>query len=152
MTGRLMMIVVAGAVAASPAAARAPLTRDAAKARADLLFGIADVNHDGIITRAEFDGYIKATNGDAVKGGAMFDALDTAHAGQVSKQQVEADALAKFDRADTNHDGVIDQSEIAARRAAKQADAAAAASASAPALTPAEPEPAPTDYGNSAHY
>lgn len=136
MKRRLIGMVVLGAMSASPALAKAPLTRDAAKSRADLLFGIADVNHDGIITRAEFDGYLKATNGDPVKANAMFEALDTAHSGQVTKQQVEADALAKFDRADLNHDGVIDQSEIAARRAAREAQAAAAAPAMAPSVAP----------------
>ena len=131
MKTKLVAVLALGALAATPALARQPLTRDAAKARADLLFGIADINHDGIITRAEFDAYLKATNGDPAKANAMFEELDSEHRGQVTKAQVEADALAKFDRADLNHDGRIDDSEIAARRLARQA-AAAAASAPAP--------------------
>ncbi len=110
-------------LAAAPVAAKRPLTRDMAKAHIDFMFAIADANHDGVLTRDEFDASVKAMNGDPQRGGMMFDEADTARSGRLTLAEIEASSLAKFDRADTNHDGVIDDQE---RQAAKAAGLSAA--------------------------
>jgi hypothetical protein len=46
----------------------------------------------------------------------MFDRLDANHDGQLTRDEVRADAAARFDAADTNHDGVLDENEQSAMR------------------------------------
>jgi len=78
------------------------------------LFARADVNKDGVVTRAEFQAM-----GSVIKGrmeqagmrggfaGKMFETADANRDGRVSLAEAQALALQHFDRADLNHDGIV---------------------------------------------
>ena len=92
------------------------------------MFDRLDTNHDGVITKEEFQADVAA----------RFARLDTNHDGKVSPEEraaarpgggggrgmagdmtladIQAQAERRFDRLDTNHDGKIDQAEFAAMR------------------------------------
>lgn len=92
------------------------------------MFDRLDTNHDGVITKDEFQADVAA----------RFARLDTNHDGKVSAEEraaarpggggrgmagdmtladMQAQAERRFDRLDANHDGKIDQAEFAAMRA-----------------------------------
>jgi Ca2+-binding EF-hand superfamily protein len=93
-----------------------------------------DQNHDGRVTRAEFDAASLAKYQAATKGGGLtedgwfamtaerlkdmqahaFDRLDTAHTGKVTLAEFSAPAEKMFARVDKNKDGAITQDELAA--------------------------------------
>ena len=102
------------------------------------MFDRADLNHDGVVTRAEFaasrtarfqaldrnhDGYLTREDvppmavllrPDAAK---MMDALapfDTDHDGRISLAEFVAGSMRLFDQADANHNGVLTRAEAAA--------------------------------------
>lgn len=101
----------------------------------------ADINHDGMITRAEFAAARLATfnrldrNGDGVISQAdigriarfrpsagqalqrLIATADANHDGQVTRDEMGNAPMPVFDRADINHDGVIDRNEMAGFRA-----------------------------------
>jgi hypothetical protein len=105
---------------------RGPITRDAYLARADKRFARMDANNDGAVTINEI-GMRRPMNGNSdtpppAPAGEnrfaqhMLDRLDTNHDGKVTRDEMRADAAARFDAADTNHDGTLDESEQEAMR------------------------------------
>jgi Ca2+-binding EF-hand superfamily protein len=98
----------------------------------------ADANHDGLITRAEFqearmrifirldrngDGYIDKS--DASGGplrrrkveqviAGLVSRLDKDGDGRISRAEFQSAPMVMFERADLNHDGVVDAQELAA--------------------------------------
>jgi hypothetical protein len=93
------------------------------------LFGKADTNNDGIITKAEFladvdarfatldankDGKIskeERPGGGEGRGGRMMGRADTDGDGAISLAEQRAQATKRFDRVDANKDGKIDKAE-----------------------------------------
>lgn len=95
-----------------------PITRAEVIAAAKAQFQKIDANHDGIVTRDEFDAYRArqaAAGGDGNPfthvGGHWFDHADPNGTGRVTLQQAEQHPLQLFDMADMNHDGVISPTE-----------------------------------------
>jgi Ca2+-binding EF-hand superfamily protein len=95
-----------------------PITRAEVIAATRLQFQKIDANHDGIVTRDEFDAFRArqaAAGGDdnpfTHVGGHWFDHADPNGTGRVTLQQAEQHPLELFDMADMNHDGVISPSE-----------------------------------------
>jgi hypothetical protein len=117
------MACVSGAASADDPA---PVKRTDVQARAEEMFGKADTNHDGILTRAEYHAALaaiaKARGATPTPKGwaavdAQFDAVDKAHTGSIPRAEFIGAALAHFDGADLNHDGTVTPDE--ARKAAK---------------------------------
>jgi Ca2+-binding EF-hand superfamily protein len=93
-----------------------------------------DQNHDGKVTRAEFDAVSLAKYQAAAKGGGLtadgwfamaadhlrqmqthaFDRLDTAHSGKLTLAEFSAPVEKMFAHIDKNNDGVITQDELSA--------------------------------------
>lgn len=95
-----------------------PVTRMEVIAAAKAQFQKIDANHDGIVTRAEFDAYRskQAASGDDDSpfthvGGHWFDHADPNGTGRVTLEQAEQHPLQMFDMADMNHDGVLSPAE-----------------------------------------
>jgi Ca2+-binding EF-hand superfamily protein len=95
-----------------------PIPRAQIVAAAKAQFQKIDTNHDGIVTRAEFDAYRAkqaAAGGDddvfTHVGGHWFDHADPNGTGRVTLEQAEQRPLQMFDMADMNHDGVLSPSE-----------------------------------------
>jgi Ca2+-binding EF-hand superfamily protein len=106
--------------------------------RLDRLFDQLDTNHDGLITRAEFeasrhsrfltldrnhDGFLSPAHFPRLVGfarrrldalGAAISRFDLDHDGRVSEAEFVRFSLALFDEADTNHDGVLTRAEAQA--------------------------------------
>jgi Ca2+-binding EF-hand superfamily protein len=104
------------------------------------LFDRLDSNHDGSISRAEFDarpafrgGERQGLRGDRPGGrfahrgprggmgglgGRFFERLDSNHDGRVALAEAQGAALERFDRVDANRDGTISPDE---RQAAREA-------------------------------
>ena len=124
----------AGVLIASTAAFAAPsgsmdqgsakpdMTRLQAQQRADNLFEMFDVNHDGVVTRTEAQQVgqqllaQRASSGkDSAPGigGHTLKFLEHAFAGAqtVTRQQFEQAMLAHFDSMDLNHDGLLTAAE-----------------------------------------
>lgn len=98
------------------------------------LFGKADANNDGIVTKAEFladvdarfakldankDGKIakdERPGGGEGRGGRMMGRADADGDGAISLAEQRAQATKRFDRLDTNKDGKIDKAESDAAR------------------------------------
>jgi Ca2+-binding EF-hand superfamily protein len=128
---------------AAPAAAQG--LRDPAA-----VFDSADTDHDGRISRAEFQAARLARfteldrNGDGVisredfsrilafrpQAAPRIDALiaecDLNHDGKVTREEMARAPARVFDMADANHDGFVDQSELAAARTRLRAQRAGA--------------------------
>lgn len=100
-------------------------TRQEAKQRADMIFQMIDVNHSGVVTRAEAEQALaqfqasRGGGGGAGHGGMMQHMLDQifAIAPSITQQQFEAFMLARFDAEDLNHDGVVTEEERQQARA-----------------------------------
>ena len=75
---------------------RPPMTRADVQAKVQARFAEVDANHDGVVTRAEFDAYRAKMQADRT-------ARRAAHRAEM------------FSRLDTNKDGQISQAEFAAR-------------------------------------
>ncbi|MDE1917058.1 MAG: EF-hand domain-containing protein [Sphingomonadales bacterium] len=104
------------------------------------MFDEADANHDGRISRAEFQAARLARfarmdrNGDGVISREDFTRLiafrpqaasrieamiaegDLNHDGKVTREEMAHAPMRVFDMADANHDGYVDQAELAAAR------------------------------------
>lgn len=119
-------------------------TRQEALQRADMLFQMLDANHDGTVTRAEaeaaaaqFAASRGGENGSRV-GGRMQRMIDEAFgtSQSLTRQQFEAQMLARFDALDLNHDGVVTAAE---RQQARQQRMQAQSPAQSPVQSPAQP-------------
>lgn len=119
-------------------------TRQEALQRADMLFQMLDANHDGTVTRAEAEA--AAAQFAASRGGEngsrgmgrmqrMIDQL-FGTSQSLTRQQFEAQALARFDALDLNHDGVVTATE---RQQARQQRSPVPPTAQDPAQGPAQP-------------
>lgn len=115
-------MLLAGAAVADPP----PVQRAQVQARAEHMFQLADTNHDGWLSRAEYHAAIlaaarrydpKIQDKPLPAADAQFDAVDTAHQGRIAHDAFVAAALAHFDGADLNHDGTVTADE--ARKAAQ---------------------------------
>jgi hypothetical protein len=83
------------------------MTRAEAQQRADQMFQRFDVNHTGVITRAQAEQMAAQFGG---RGERMVDRL-FGTAQSLTLQQFEAQQLARFDAMDLNHDGTVTAAE-----------------------------------------
>ena len=141
MNRRSMLAIVAGFAAAGTTYAAEnpskiydaviPQTRADAQARVKTMFDRIDANHDGVITRAEFDAYrlTRLAAWQAGRRNRAFAAMDKDKSGQISKAEFDAFAASHrgrrlrqivrarlaggswFDRVDANHDNRITRDE-----------------------------------------
>ena len=114
----------AGRALAQPlsAPAGADITRQEAIQRADRLFDMLDVNHDGLLTRSEAERAgaqlraLRASSGTDVApgvGGHTARYLEHRFAGarSITREQFQRAMLTHFDRMDLNRDGVLTAGE-----------------------------------------
>jgi len=112
----------ASAPANAPALTELEITREQARERADELFDRFDLNHNGVVTRAEAQRVgvrlmlVRAKTGvDQTPGlgGHTLRFLKHRFAGAeaVAKLEFEAAFLAHFDEMDANHDGILTAAE-----------------------------------------
>ena len=97
-----------------------PIARSEVVAVLDQQFRAMDSNHDGKISRSEFEAYRAKQEAGGLSGklaafahvGARwFDKADANGDGAVTRQEAAARPLKMFDVADVNHDGVISLEE-----------------------------------------
>lgn len=84
-------------------------TRQQAQQRADAIFQRFDVNHDGVVTRAEAE-QVAQQLGAGGRAERIIERL-FGSSQSLTVQQVEAQVLARFDRQDLNHDGIVTAAE-----------------------------------------
>ncbi len=126
----LLVMVAAGATIISTQAfaqerggwANRTETRQEALQQADTMFDRFDVNRDGVVTRQEAE-QIAQQLGAGKRGDRMIDKM-FGNSQSLTRQQVEADALARFDRDDLNHDGIVTPAERQQIRAQLKAERA----------------------------
>lgn len=94
-------------------------TRQDAVQQADRMFDRFDFNHSGVITREQAEQLVQQY-GAGKRARRMIDRM-FGDSQSLTRQQVEAEALARFDRDDLNHDGVITPAERAQAKAARSA-------------------------------
>jgi Ca2+-binding EF-hand superfamily protein len=122
MTKTLSVACVLACFAVVPAIAQHPALPDRPIARSEVVdaikqqFAAMDTNHDGVVTRDEFDAYraSQAPDRDGLfehVGGHWFDKADARGDGRVTLSEAEERPLKLFDRADSNHDGIVDRHE-----------------------------------------
>ncbi|WP_419826847.1 hypothetical protein [Sphingomonas sp.] len=84
-------------------------------------FAEIDANHDGIVTREEFDRFHASPAGQAAGtstnpfshvGGHWFEHADVGGTGRVTLSTAEQHPLQLFDMADVNHDGEVSVAEM----------------------------------------
>lgn len=108
--------------AQTPVAQTQPLTRQQAADRADRLFDMLDLNHDGILTRDEVmqaGRHLRAerllTGRDVAPGigghTARYLERSFSSVESATKPQFRAALLAHFDKMDRDHDGVLTAEE-----------------------------------------
>lgn len=95
------------------------MTRAQAQQQADAMFQRIDLNHDGVITRAEAEQAAQQYGGGAKLERMIERVFGSAQS--VTLQQFEAQQLARFDRDDLNHDGIVTGAERQQARAALKA-------------------------------
>jgi Ca2+-binding EF-hand superfamily protein len=98
---------------------------------ADGMFQQFDVNHDGVVTRAEAEqvaGQMAAARGgggaNGDRGGGRAERMISrvfGNAQSLTLAQFEAQALARFDAQDLNHDGIVSAAERQQAREQRQA-------------------------------
>ena len=96
-------------------------TRQEAVQRADRTFDRFDFNHQGVITRQQAEQLVQQY-GAGRRGQRMIERM-FGDSQSLTRQQAEAEALAKFDRDDLNHNGVVtpaEREQAKAMRAAGQ--------------------------------
>jgi len=113
-------LVSTQAGAQMPGGDRPDMTRQQAQAMADALFQRMDLNHDGVVTRAEAE-QASSQLGGGHRAEKRINRVfgDTQ---SITLQQFEAQSLARFDREDLNHDGVVTSAERDQARAAQRAE------------------------------
>jgi hypothetical protein len=100
------------------------MSRQQASQMANMMFDRLDLNHDGVVTRAEADQAAAQLGGDGGNGGGRGQRMIARLFGDsqsVTKAQAETAALARFDAQDLNHDGVVSVAERQQARAERQA-------------------------------
>jgi len=120
----IALIAFAGQAVAhiSPVPAGGDITRQQAMQRADRLFDLLDVNHDGLLIRSEAERAgaqlraQRASSGTDVApgiGGHTARYLEHRFAGarSVTREQLQRGMLAHFDQMDLNRDGVLTANE-----------------------------------------
>jgi Ca2+-binding EF-hand superfamily protein len=87
------------------------------RASREARFKVLDRNHDGVLTAADFPagGRLTARWGEGPQ--ALLKMLDADGDGRVSLDEFVQGSMRLFDRADANHDGVVSQAEAQAARA-----------------------------------
>lgn len=103
-----------------PGTGRPDMTRQQAQQMADRMFQRMDLNHDGVVTRAEAEQAAQQFGGGKRIERRIDSAFGTAQS--LTLQQFEAESLAQFDRDDLNHDGVVTAAEREQARAAMKAE------------------------------
>jgi hypothetical protein len=110
----------------TPPLATGDITRAQMMAQIKKTFELADTNHDGFISRAEFAKRMTVilnrdappTKADAQRmldaANRAFDNVDTNHDGKLSLSEASVRPLKAFDMMDTNHDGILTVAEKAA--------------------------------------
>lgn len=126
MIRRIAPLFVAAALAtpaiAQPALPDRPITRAEVVAAVKAKFAMLDANHDGVVTRGEYEAYrARMASGAADEGsgaaafvhigGKWFDRSDTKGDGRVTLAEATARPLEMFDMADANRDGVVSVKE-----------------------------------------
>jgi hypothetical protein len=106
-------------------------TRQQALQKADQIFQRLDLNHDGVVTRAEAEQFRQQMGFGAGKAEKLIDRI-FGTAQSITLKQFETQQLARFDRDDLNHDGVVTGAERQQARAQLKANRAAAAQATQP--------------------
>jgi hypothetical protein len=99
-----------------------PISRTEVTAGVKRLFATMDTNHDGTISRQEFDAF-RARQGANEGGGDVFghvgshwfERADANGDGKVTLAEAQVRPLQLFDMADANHDGVasVDEQKVA---------------------------------------
>lgn len=112
-----ILVTGAPAVAQAQALPDRPITRKEVIAGVQRQFAAMDANHDGVVSRAEFEAY-RARTADAPAaspfehvGGHWFEHADAAGDGRVTFAEAQARPLQMFDMADSDHDGVVSLQE-----------------------------------------
>ena len=113
------------------------MTRQQAQQQANAMFQRFDLNHDGVVTRAEAQ-QVASQFGGGERIQRMIDRTFNG-AQSLTLQQFEAQALARFDRDDLNHDGTVTVAERQQARAALKAERAAQAPAAPQVALPPPP-------------
>jgi Ca2+-binding EF-hand superfamily protein len=122
---RSIALTAAAVLTLSPALAQSPealpdrpITRAEVIAGLKRQFAAMDANHDGTISRDEFEAYHArqaASGGDAGPfahvGSHWFDKADANGDGRVTLSEAEARPLQLFDMADADHDGTVSLAE-----------------------------------------
>ena len=123
----LPALAIAGTLVALPAAAQSSRAVMLAQVRAE--FAASDLDHDGVLTKAEVAARMEHMKVAGAAGpltrqqasqltDLWFRHADLNHDGRVTLAESEAATGQVFDRYDTNRDGVISPAERAAARAA----------------------------------
>lgn len=114
----LLNTALAAPVLAQPALPDRPIARTEVTAAVRAKFAQIDANHDGVVTRAEYEAYrAHMAAGDVDRGGGgaafvhigghWFERADAKGDGRVTLSEATSHPLELFDMADTNHDGVV---------------------------------------------
>ncbi|MBA2936068.1 EF-hand domain-containing protein [Sphingomonas sp. CGMCC 1.13654] len=110
----------------TPPLATGDITRTQMMAQIKKTFELADTNHDGFISRAEFAKRMTVilnrdappTKEDAQRmldaANRAFNNVDANHDGKLSLSEASVRPLKAFDMMDTNHDGILTAAEKAA--------------------------------------
>jgi hypothetical protein len=109
--GAAIVSAAAGAQAQGGGWQQQDMNRQQAQQMADGLFQRLDVNHDGVVTRAEAEQAAQQAGGG---GGGRFGRMIERSFGtaqSLTLPQFESQALARFDAQDLNHDGVVTAAE-----------------------------------------
>ena len=116
----VLLMSIATALAAQDLPDR-PIRRGEVIAAGARQFSQIDADHDGVVTRQEFDRFHASPAGQAASassspfdhiGGHWFEHADPDGRGRVTLQMAEAHPLELFDMADVNHDGVVGRDEL----------------------------------------
>jgi len=89
------------------------ITREEFNRAQQSLFDRMDVNHDGVISRAEFNRAHQA--GPNVQAGlsqSLFERVDVNHDGVITREEFNRAQQSLFDKLDVNHNGVISREEF----------------------------------------
>lgn len=117
MIAAALVLSAAGSVSAQDLPDR-PIRRAEVIAAVKRQFARLDANHDGVVTRAEFDAYRAHQPAPAPGetpfehiGGHWFDHADPNGTGRVTVAMAAQHPLEMFDMADVNHDGTVSVEE-----------------------------------------